>query len=1134
MEIINKPSSRLNRGECWLLSLLLLGAILAGYYVVKNYSKAFPEYSIEFKVDRLTAMRLAATFIASYGEATEGFHHSATFEIDQDTKTFLERSSDSSATPQKLQVRLSVWYWRVRWFKPLSPEEYYLSISPAGKIIAYEHRIPETKAAPQLSQTQARRLGHQFLQSVPQIDLTEWVLREQRSERLPNRTDYHFIYQKKGFEIAGATERIEITISGNQIGAFRHYLKLPEGWVRDYQRLRSLNQTTALVAQALMLFILLAALINFIQNIWHKIIAWQTPLIWGGVTFTLSLLIQLNSLPLKFFELDANQSLGNFYGSYIIGALFSSLGFGLLIVIILGASLPINGQFFPQQVTFGKVFTRRGLRTKHFFLSALIGLLLVPIFMAFQTFFYLTACRFGAWAPVEVSYSNVLNTSVPWLFVLFGGFAPAIFEEGTFRLFAIPYSLKVTRSRLFAILVPALIWGFAHANYPNQPFWIRGVEVGFFGVLIGLIFLRINVTALLIWHYTVDAVYSALLLMRLGSRSNAIFAGLCAGIVLLPLLYSLISYLRRKKFEEPDPLTYQSVTPVSPVETTQASSTGEMLREYVGLPAGYRLKLLGLMVILWLLVLIVPGRQHLQRQYRISRTEALTIGHTFLAERQIKPPEWRWALDLTSNYAQLTGKYLLENTTYPQFLAFVQNAWQNSVVWQLRFFKPLEKEEWRLEINPSTGKIVAFDHLLPEDAPGKNLQFPAARKQTEKFLKVSGYDLTHFRLEKQERRQYKQRTDYEFQYESTPQSPFTIGDARLQLEVVIRGGAVARFYTTIKIPEAWRLQQTQQSTPQTLFLILKIAALLFVLGGGIVLLVRQSPRRTRQLKRFLPLLIFLPLLTLVTIWGEYRSSLLAYSTSWELSTYQAVWIILLVIQVTAVVLLGLLSYLFFSYCQPTLFQRVEPQARAAYQLDAIIGSLITISGFALISRLAFLFHQSCYPPALAGQLQVPAVLASSTPLIASLNTIAIITLAVLAGLSFGAFLWQNIELPFGVKFGLILTMIAVLILPENLDWREYFANWLPLSALAGWFIISSRSLLKSNYLAYFYTVLGFFTLRQSTMLWQTQADTGKRTAILLTSIVLIVLIGNYLRNRVSPAKNTVQGEDVPDTANTKG
>ena len=75
-------------------------------------------------------------------------------------------------------------------------------------------------------------------------------------------------------------------------------------------------------------------------------------------------------------------------------------------------------------------------------------------------------------------YDDLLNTKFPWLFVLFGGFFPAISEEFLFRLFAVPFLRKLTRSTVIALIAAGYIWGFGHAGYAQQPFFIRGLEVG--------------------------------------------------------------------------------------------------------------------------------------------------------------------------------------------------------------------------------------------------------------------------------------------------------------------------------------------------------------------------------------------------------------------------------------------------------------------------------------------------------------------------------------------------------------------------------------------------------------------------------------------------------------------------------
>ena len=94
--------------------------------------------------------------------------------------------------------------------------------------------------------------------------------------------------------------------------------------------------------------------------------------------------------------------------------------------------------------------------------------------------------------------------------MLFGGFFPAISEEFLFRMFAIPFLRKLTRSTLVAVVVAAYVWGFGHAGYAQQPFYIRGIEVGTGGVALGLIMLRWGILPTLVWHYSVDAMYSAM------------------------------------------------------------------------------------------------------------------------------------------------------------------------------------------------------------------------------------------------------------------------------------------------------------------------------------------------------------------------------------------------------------------------------------------------------------------------------------------------------------------------------------------------------------------------------------------------------------------------------------------------
>src|SRR5262249_4130725 len=175
---------------------------------------------------------------------------------------------------------------------------------------------------------------------------------------------------------------------------------------------------------------------------------------------------------------------------------------------------PLYRQSLGSRLSLGHLFRWRGMRTKSFFLGSVLGFALTGLFVAYQTGFYLVAYRFGAWSPADVPYDDLLNTRFPWLFVLLGGFFPAVSEEFLFRIFSIPFLQRLVRSTWAAVILAGFIWGFGHSAYPQQPFFIRGVEVGIGGIALGLVMLRWGILPTLVWHYSVDALYTALLLLR--------------------------------------------------------------------------------------------------------------------------------------------------------------------------------------------------------------------------------------------------------------------------------------------------------------------------------------------------------------------------------------------------------------------------------------------------------------------------------------------------------------------------------------------------------------------------------------------------------------------------------------------
>jgi len=141
--------------------------------------------------------------------------------------------------------------------------------------------------------------------------------------------------------------------------------------------------------------------------------------------------------------------------------------------------------------------------------------------------FYILASWYGAWAPQELNFDDSVNTAFPWISGAAIGLLASTNEEFTFRLFAIPFFLRFTRSRWIAVIVPAFLWSFLHSNYPQEPPYIRGIEIGIIGIVAGMVMLRWGIIATLIWHYTVDALLVGLLLIR----SNSLYFKISGAVV---------------------------------------------------------------------------------------------------------------------------------------------------------------------------------------------------------------------------------------------------------------------------------------------------------------------------------------------------------------------------------------------------------------------------------------------------------------------------------------------------------------------------------------------------------------------------------------------------------------------------
>ena len=554
-----------NRDLRVLLLWLLAGLIGAGV-AYRYFFRAFPEASVDFKVTRSAALAEGRDFANAQGAQLAGYKSSIVFNVDDTPKTYLERELGLAQANRLFSSDVNIWSWQVRFFRPLQREEFSVAVAPEGRIVGFDRTIEEAAPGARLDRASSLALATDFLRSKLHAPLDSYTFlpEEANSIARPNRTDWTFTWERAGFRAKDAPYRLHVTLLGDRIGAYSEGLQVPEAWQRSYAHLRSANnfiETLALIPYALLLGAALSVIIALGRN---NVLHGAGPLKLGLFITALYFLMTANSWPLVVSGYDTNGSWASFWLGQLGTAALSSAALALLVVIAYAPGEPLYRMDQPERLRLGVAFTLPGMRTKEFFVSMVIGVCLAAAHIGYVVLFYVLGSHVGVWAPQDLQYSDTLSTALPWLMPLTIGIYAATSEEFLFRMFSIHFLLRNTRTKTLAIVLSAFAWGFLHSNYPQEPAYIRGIEVGLIGIVAGLVMLRWGILATLTWHYSVDAFLSSLSLIRSHGLYNQISGSIVGFAAFIPLVIAGVFYLARGGFAPAEPVL-NTAAPIVPV-----------------------------------------------------------------------------------------------------------------------------------------------------------------------------------------------------------------------------------------------------------------------------------------------------------------------------------------------------------------------------------------------------------------------------------------------------------------------------------------------------------------------------------------------------------------------------------------
>ncbi len=524
---------------------------------------------------------------------------------------------------------------------------------------------------------------------------------------------------------------------------------------------------------------------------------------------------------------------------------------------MLPSAEPLYRQSQPNNLRLSRALTWRGIRTKEFFSSAVVGISLAAAHIGFIVAFYIVATHYGAWAPADVNYSDSVNTGFPWISGIAIGLLASMNEEFTFRLFAIPFLARMTRSRWIAVIVPAFLWGFLHSNYPQEPAYIRGLEVGLIGIVAGLVMLRWGILATLIWHYTVDASLVGLLLIRsdnLYFKISGILVGLAAAA---PLLFSLASFLKRGSFEPAEDLQNSADSPgeLSFENIEEQREQIQTSSRYQPLPAAA----IGVLAV----GLVLGGLAALKLKHErvgdylklpINARQAAAISDEVLRARSVDPGAFKHSTVFLDESEGGATEFLREKIG----VAAINKIYGEQIpagLWGTRYLRDDDPEEFIVRLQPD-GSLYSVHHTIAEGAAGASLTKEEALALAEKFLRdQEHFDLSGWSMVDSSSKKRPHRTDHTLvwqQSESLDPGNDLMGHAYARLELRVQGEEVTGYRKFVKIPDDWSRQQDEKDMSRLLYNIAGILVYVALAAAMLTALIknyRSDDARTIPWKR---------------------------------------------------------------------------------------------------------------------------------------------------------------------------------------------------------------------------------------------------------------------------------------------
>ncbi len=814
-------------------AVLLTASLLAAFGAWQNMRNQLPLLRLDIPFTSAKATAAAAEFQRQQFPDLHADRSAVSFETKRDLQAYVELEGGGIAVFQSIMNNPDAvtHYWRVRNFAQSQQQELITAYSPKGEFLSFAFTLPDQAAGAALDERAARAIAEQGAQRLLGARFAAYQpLEVETKKQSSGRVDYTFKYEHPTLLLGEARFRLLLRVAGDQLVSIDTPLFIPEAFNQRFSAMRALNTQISQIAGFFMMGLLgLGGVVG--GGIWlHRCqqLLWKRallPAVFVGAGLAAA---NLANLPISWMGYNTTATTSEFLMQQLAGAATTLVALSLLFSLIYAVAEGLSRMAFAQHPRLFD-FHRTPVAASPEALGRVLGA------YGFTGFFLLYAATFsslsqhwlGWWSPADsISDPNVLASASPALGPIFTSLMAGTWEECVFR--AVPLALASLIGQRFglrrplviaALVLQALIFGGAHADYPNLPGYSRLVELFIPSLAFGLVYLRFGLVVGMLTHFLYDLVVMSLPIMVASDASLLSAKALVVLAAAAPLLLVLVARYRAGGLI-PLASVWRNGQPTATTPTVEEATTQVAVPTGAHAPLKFHPKIWVPLSALALVILISAWQQPAKfnwPSYTIDRNTAQTLAEAELQAHGVlltgewhsvvqtfdgwrQPMDFVWEVAGKDTFGQLVDRYL------------------DSPLWHLtwrKFDGPVEDraEKWEVYLK-ANGKLHELVHTLPEAAPGAKLTREQATAHALAWISDHHW-ATPAQLEEKSVVETLRpaRSDWVVRY-ADPQA-FNQNKGVAVISITLSGDEVTGAARFIDVPEDWTRHKAQTDAAKT-------------------------------------------------------------------------------------------------------------------------------------------------------------------------------------------------------------------------------------------------------------------------------------------------------------------------------